>query len=309
MRFLIVGLGSIGRRHAQLLLNRDGVEVAALRTKKGTLSKKSDLREFFTLDDALSFKPDGVIIANPTSLHVESALPFLRQGCKVLIEKPISDTTLGAQLLREFSSGLRVAYFMRFSPLNELIKYEIVSNGVFLLNFRRSFFLPKWHPYADYRKEYTAKKSLGGGVIRTLSHEIDLACNWLGKPVKVQGIVDKISHLEMDTNDLAFFSMKMKNKARVNFHLDFLSPVNINEGEAYCEKGKYTWTMNELKFHNYETDKSEVLFKNDDEIDFIYDKQLDDFINFIKTGVSVNADYQNAIDVLDIIESLENSND
>ena len=84
MRILIIGLGSIGRRHLSVLEKIEGLELAALRSRKGTLKEAGGINEFDQTTDALAFKPDGVVIANPTSLHVESSLPFLKAGCKCI---------------------------------------------------------------------------------------------------------------------------------------------------------------------------------------------------------------------------------
>ena len=62
-------------------------------------------------------------------------------------------------------------------------------------NLFSGHFLPLWHPYADYRLEYYARKDLGGGVLRTLSHEIDLMHYLFGKVKELFALVEKISKL------------------------------------------------------------------------------------------------------------------
>ena len=97
---------------------------------------------------------------------------------------------------------------MWFHPVYTKIKEILEQDNPFKVGFRRSFYLPKWHPYADYTQEYTARKKLGGGVIRTLSHEIDLALHWFGQYSNAVGYAEKISHLQLDTDDSAFFSFR-----------------------------------------------------------------------------------------------------
>ncbi|MDA7665987.1 gfo/Idh/MocA family oxidoreductase, partial [Verrucomicrobia bacterium] len=121
---------------------------------------------------------------------------------------PISNDPLEARKLESYKNQLRVAYCMRFLPISNFVKNELDRDSIFKISFKRSYYLPNWHPYADYTKEYTARKSLGGGIIRTLSHEIDLAVHWLGQPTIVNGIVDKLSNLQLDVDDFAFFSCK-----------------------------------------------------------------------------------------------------
>lgn len=306
MKILIAGLGSIGKRHLEALQKIDGVEVSALRTGKGTLKDKSSLHEFYSIEDALAYKPDGVLIANPTSKHVETALPFLEKGIKVLIEKPIDDSISESQKLKNYEDDILVAYCMRFFPISTFFKDLISKEKVFKISFQRSFYLPKFHPYADYRTEYAAKKELGGGVIRTFSHEIDMMVDWFGMPISMAGATDKISHLEMDTDDFAYFTAKTKSGARVNFELDFFSPVNVNCGEAFTYKGKYSWDMKSIRFHSYdETEEKEILKYGDNAFNDMYLNQVKDFIGFIEGKPSINATYNSAIQVLEIIENID----
>ena len=305
MRILIIGLGSIGRRHLGVLEKIQGLELAALRSRRGTLKENSGIREFDQISDALAFKPDGVVIANPTSLHVESALPFLNAGCKLLIEKPISHSSADAQRIEPFKNQVRVAYCLRFLPISKFVRTELKEESIFKVSFKRSFYLPNWHPYADYRKEYTARKDLGGGVIRTLSHEIDLAMHWLGKSEKTVGVVDKLSPLDVDVDDIAFLSMKMKNGARVNMELDFYSPTNINQAELYTERGKYYWDAQCLSFMGYDDKEPQVIQKFERVFDQIYNDQIIDFLNFVEGGDSLNCTYEESVWVSDIIEEIE----
>ena len=306
MKILIVGLGSIGQRHAACLQKIGNIEIAVLRTAKGTLKEKSGFTEFYSIEDALSYQPHGIVVANPTSLHVVTALPFLQKGIKTLIEKPIAHTKEDAEKLSSFSDNLRVAYCVRFLPLINTIKEIAAEEKVFKISFKRSYYLPKWHPYADYRTEKKKKKELGGGVIRTLSHEIDLMLYLFGEPVSTTGVTDKISPLEIDTDDFAFVSCKTKTGARVNFELDFFSPKNVNIGEMFTERGKYTWDMSEMLFTPYNETAAERLYGQElFNIEKMYSNQMQDFIGFINGNKSENATYDSAKQVLQIIESVE----
>lgn len=306
LKILLIGLGSIGRRHLACLKEIGGVEVAALRTSKGTLKEASGIKEFYSIEESLAFQPDGVLIANPTSLHVQSALPYLEKGIPVLIEKPVAYSEEDSLALNQYTDLIRVAYCMRFHPLNKLIREITEREEVFKAGFKRSYYLPKWHPYADYRTEYTAKKELGGGVIRTLSHEIDLMIHWFGMPQNVSGVVDKVSNLEIDTDDYAFFSCKFEKGFRVNFELDFLSPVNVNLAEMFTNKGKYTWDLKQLWFTAYDSAEPELQAEFDnDSVNRMYVDQMKDLITFINTRKSENTTLAEAQETLKLIEKLD----
>jgi predicted dehydrogenase len=305
MRILLIGLGSIGRRHLGHLEKIGGLELAALRTNKGVLKEENGVNEFYALQDALDFNPDGVLISNPTSLHVETAIPFLEKDIRVLIEKPIDTSVGNAETLRPYSDLIRIAYCMRFHPVNHFLKNLFKEEPPFKVGFKRSFYLPKWHPYADYRKEYTAQEKLGGGVIRTLSHEIDLSLDWFGEPSQVTGVVDKVSFLELDTDDYAFFTTKTKD-TRLNFELDFFSPVNVKVFEAFTTKGKYEWGSNDVFFTSYKGSEREKVFSAPtDAYTQMYQDQMEDFCRFASGKKSLNATFEDGINVLKIIEQVE----
>jgi len=102
MKFLIVGFGSIGRRHFRNLLTLGERDILLYRTHQGTL--ENDELEGFPvetdIDVALEHQPDAVIIANPSAYHLDVAIPAARQGCHILLEKPISHSM---QRVEEFS--------------------------------------------------------------------------------------------------------------------------------------------------------------------------------------------------------------
>jgi len=130
--------------------------------------------------------------------------------------------------------------------------------------------------------------------------------DWFGEPVSITGITDKISHLEMDTDDFAFFTAKTKKGGRINFELDFFAPVNVNVGEAFTEKGKYFWDIKGIQFTGYNESEPRELLKYEENIfDVMYLNQIKDFIGFINDIPSINATYNSAIQVLEIIEKID----
>ena len=99
MKFLIAGLGSIGRRHLRNLLALGEKDIILLRTFRSTLPE-SDLAGFpveTDLSAALDHKPTAVIVANPTALHLDIAIPAAATGCHLLLEKPISHNLKGVE--------------------------------------------------------------------------------------------------------------------------------------------------------------------------------------------------------------------
>lgn len=193
MKFLIAGLGSIGRRHLTNLRALGEHEIVLYRTGRSTLPD-AELAEItaglpveYSLNAALQHRPEAVIIANPTAKHLEVALAAAQQGCHLFIEKPVSHSLEGIAQLQEAVSrhGCRVliGYHFRFHPGLQQIASLLRSGRLgrlLSLHAHWGEYLPSWHPWEDYRQSYSAQAALGGGVVLTLSHPLDYVL-WLIK--------------------------------------------------------------------------------------------------------------------------------
>ena len=231
MKYLIAGLGSVGRRHMRNLLALGEKDIVLLRTRKATLPDdelagypvETDLREALK-----KHKPDAIIVANPTSLHLETAVPAAEAGCHILLEKPISGSTEGLSQLesavQKSGSKVLVAFQFRFHPGLMRAK-QLISNGeigrIISAHVHFGEYLPAWHPWEDYRQGYAARADLGGGVVLTQCHSLDYLPWLVGKVKSVWGFTGKISDLEVDVEDTAEIGLRFESGALGNLHLDF----------------------------------------------------------------------------------------
>jgi predicted dehydrogenase len=313
MRIGIIGLGSIGRRHANALLSLGVDEIIAYRTKKGALKETTDnlnqIKEVYDWQEFVSSSFDGIIIANPTALHAPTLEKLVALDIPIFVEKPIFSDLSQIGQLADYSKNIIVGYCLRFSESLQKVKSLLAELGdIRVASFYRSYYLPYWHPYADYSKEYTARKDLGGGVIRTLSHEIDLMLFFFGQDIQtVSGYVDKVSNLKIDTDDIAFFHCKYKNGLRVNFELDFLGPKYVNNARFIGDKGAlyYDFSTKEVTKYLY-SKETESYPINDEDLDKMYINQMRDFLNFLKNRVTKNSSFDDALTVLKLISRVEN---
>ncbi len=231
MRFLIAGLGSIGRRHMRNLIALGETDLLLLRSHQSTLPEE-DLAGYpveTDLADALqTYRPDAVIVANPTSLHLDVAIPAAKAGCAILLEKPISNSMKGLKRLQTavVKSGSRVlvAFQFRYHP-SLLGVRALISEGaigrVISAHVHFGEFLPAWHPWEDYRKGYAARAELGGGVLLTQCHSLDYL-PWLIGPVEATwGLLGKLSDLEVDVDDTAEIGTLFSGGAFGSIHLDY----------------------------------------------------------------------------------------
>jgi len=250
MKFLIVGFGSIGRRHFRNLLALGERAIVFLRSKRSTLPNDeiADFPVETDLHAALTHQPDAVIIANPTALHLDVAIPAAEQGCNLFIEKPISHSLarvdeLQAALTRGGGKTF-TAFQYRFHPGLEKIKILLADQVLGRpLSFRVHWgeYLPDWHPWEDYRQGYSARADLGGGVVLTLCHPLDYL-RWLfGEVQSLWAFTSTNSGLELDVEDTAEIGLHFGNGLIGSVHLDYVQRPPGHRLEIIGTEGTIRW--------------------------------------------------------------------
>lgn len=266
MRFLIAGLGSIGRRHLKNLVSLGQKDIILLRSQVN-YPPEDDLKDypaFTNTQTALQNKPDAVIVSNPTALHLQVAIPFARAGCHLLLEKPISNNMQDVEKLEEAVSigkgKVLVGFQFRFHPgllkIKELISTNTIGS-VFYIRSQWGEYLPSWHPAEDYRKGYSARKELGGGVVLSLCHPLDYL-HWIfGDVVELFAETRKSSDLELDVEDTAEVMMHFSSGALASLHLDYVQQPPSHTLEVTGSDGFIKWDNSGGAVHLYRNKEKE----------------------------------------------------
>ena len=254
-RALVVGCGSIGRRHARNLKSLGVRHLGLCDTSPETLKQcREELsgETFGDYSEALrKFKPDIVLICTPPVYHVEEALAALQAQAHVFIEKPLSHESSGIQALiseaRRHGRNVQIGYNMRFHPGLKILK-ELIDSGkigrLLWLNAEAGQYLPEWRPWQPYRESYSARKELGGGIILDGSHELDYICWLLGRPTEVTCRAEHLSSLDVDVEDSAWIYLSFPERRRAELHLDFVQREYTRTCKVVCEAGTALWNFN-----------------------------------------------------------------
>lgn len=207
-------------------------DIIAYRSRAGqarSVQEELGVDLVFDLDEAFRKQVDLAVIANPTSLHVPMAIECVRRGSHVFVEKPLSDrldeVDLLAAAVREQGVLATVGYNLRFHPLLERVR-SLLQDGrlgtVYSVRAWAGQYLPDWHPGEDYRQSYVARRDLGGGVILTLSHELDYLYWLFGEVDGVVATASQPGGLEMATESLAEVTLTFRSGVIGQVHLDCL---------------------------------------------------------------------------------------
>lgn len=234
MKVCFVGVGSIAKRHIYNIknyLNDIEITVDAYRSNNGVLDSEIEKyvdNQYFDYDEVPK-DYDAIFITNPTKLHYETLMNFKDNSDNFFIEKPIVDISDIDKDFEEFKSkNCYVACPIRHGNVIRYLKDNINLNEINSIRCICSTYLPEWHPDEDYRQSYSAKKELGGGVSIDLIHEWDYLSYLFGNPLEIYSILDKVSNLEIDTEDIAIYIAKYDDFL-LELHLDYFGRFPMRE--------------------------------------------------------------------------------
>jgi predicted dehydrogenase len=270
MKVLFIGLGGIGQRHLRLLKNilpnaaisavRHSTQVSEITdtlqlNSDVDIEQKYNIKIYHSIEEAMMAKPDFAIVANPTSMHVETAIKLVGNKIPVLLEKPISNSDSRVDDLVALSlknnTPVMIAFMMRFHPcaiqLEKYITDQVLGN-IYNISINVNSYMPSWHKYESYNSFYAGRNDLGGGVILTEIHEIDLLNSFFGMPEKLYAIGGKRSALDLDVEDSVSVLMGYKqndSEFAVTLNMSFVQRAPIREFYIFGEHGSILWNISD----------------------------------------------------------------
>ncbi len=201
----MVGLGSIGRRHTEVL-KKLNLEVATY-----SQFHEPGITNFESIEEAVTnWLPEYIVISNPTYLHERTVdlLGQLNFTSRLLIEKPLAVSLQSLREARTRFSRIGVGFNLRFSETIQHLKQMLKSRNVLAVEFYYGNHLTNWRN-SNYLS-YSLEKDKGGGVLRDFSHELDLSFFLFGES-RVEFVTGgKIGNVTKDSDD--FWRIHLKSK-------------------------------------------------------------------------------------------------
>ena len=273
LRVLVVGCGSIGKRHLGNLKALNVGEILACdprEDRRREATSRFDVEVTPFLEEAWRRGPNVAVIATPTSTHVPLALQAAERGCHLFIEKPVADRLDGLDALLDVvtrrSLITLVGCNMRFHPGLTTVKRLLEEKAVGRVVSARvevGHYLPDWHPWEDYRETYSALTRLGGGVILDAIHELDYIRWMLGDVTSVACFAGRESGLDIETEDTAAILLRFADGAIGEVHLDYVQREYSRTCQIIGDEGTIRWDYGtgEVRVYSGATRGAEV-FRN-----------------------------------------------
>jgi predicted dehydrogenase len=306
-RIVVIGAGSIGRRHAENL-TRLGASVGMydVATEYLTdLCREKGYEPVRDLDKAIKKEHyDAALVCTPNHLHITMARKTVDADLDLFVEKPLSHSYDGVEdLLWTVAKKELVAmagFNLRFEPGLLHLKKTIDPKRVAFAQIDAGSHMPTWRPGTDYRKTYSANRSMGGGIILDDVHELDYACWLFGYPQTVLCSYGRFSSLEIDVEDTADFHLRYPDKL-VTVHSDYLQKRYTRRCKiCYRDGHAVEWTFGD-RVVEYLDDR-ELLFSYKDRfsVNDLYVEEMRTFLDCIRKRRVPESDLTNAARILKI---------
>jgi predicted dehydrogenase len=306
-KIIIVGSGSIGQRHAMNLVNL-GAQVSISDIDQVLLRRvcaDTTWNPVFDLDTALDkVQFDAAIICTPNHLHIPYAKKAVDAGLHIFIEKPLSDNRQGVDnLLGDVKKkGLvgMAGFMLRYEPGLQYLKKIISPADVAFAQVESGSHMPTWRPGTDYRRTYSANRSMGGGIILDDVHEIDYACWLFGYPANVRCSYGRFSNFQIDVEDTAEFQFLYPDKL-VTIHSDYLQ-------RRYCRRCKIClkdgntleWVFGEHVIVYTDNREEKFAYKDTFAVNDLYLSEMQEFLTCLVQHRDPESSLENAAKILDI---------
>lgn len=303
MKIVFFGLGSIGQKHAKILLKNYKHDLFAFRS--GINGKKNNLgiKELYSWKEVEQLKPDVAFITNPTYLHIETAIKCTKVGCKLFIEKPVDKKLDGLddllRIVKEKSLVTYIAYNLRFHPVILKLKKYVEKQRVLHVRVVTTSYLPTWRAGVDHLEGYSANLRLGGGVVLDLSHELDYTTFLFGEIKNIDGNYAKRGKVTIDAEDYADFLMDTK-LSPVNIHVNFLSHLRQRYIQIDFDNLTVTADLINAEIKEY---KNESL-KNTQKLDYDKGQEYDDQIRYFFDNIDNPEMMNNLIEASDLFKKI-----
>ncbi|WP_067038045.1 Gfo/Idh/MocA family protein [Allomuricauda sp. CP2A] len=304
MKVLIVGFGSIAKKHVYVLREIDPkVEIFALRSSKKA-GHNPGIRNLFDWDKLKEHKFHFIIIASPSSLHLEHIIKLAELGKPIMIEKPMlinRDQISTFENMGKLNVPMYVACNFRFHPAIIFLKkhLEMDKSKVNEVNAYCGSYLPNWRPSMDYRMVYSSRADMGGGVHIDLIHEPDYLIYLFGMPNNSKINNRKVSNLEIssiDSSNILFQYEGFQAQIVLNYYRK--DPKRTLE----IVREKDTLFVDFLQSKVYDICNNKLLFEEQNPSIFSsYKEQLLYFLNCLDNGIQPMNSPSEAIEVLKYI--------
>lgn len=325
MKFLVIGLGSMGKRRIRNLQYLEAGEILGFDLREDRRKEAKDKYKIITFGDfeeAMAENPDALVICTPPDLHMEYATIAAQKNKHFFTEASVVDEGINKLMVlcKDKKIVAAPSCTMRFRPSIRKIK-ELVDVGAvgkpLTFTYHSGQYLPDWHPWEDYRKFYAAKKETGAA-----REIVPFELVWLtwvfGEIEFISCFKGKLSKLDVEIDDVYQIIMKFKNSTLGHMLIDVVSRVPYRVFKLVGEEGVIKWdwsakvvrvfTAKDKKWEEYPVDEGmpENGYITGEKM---YIDEMDHFVKAIRGEGEYPYSFEEDKKILGILYAAENSSE
>ena len=299
LKVLIIGYGSIGQRHFEILKAMQQVSLVDVVSKQDLIHTTT----FKMLESIPNLQEyDYFVISSQTQSHYENLKYLVSKVSQklILVEKPLYDKTYESF---QTNNKIFTAYNLRFHPIITALYELLKDETIFYANIMCGQYLPSWRPQRDYKETYSAKKELGGGVLRDLSHELDYAMYLFGEIQKLQTISTRVSDLQINSDDIFSGIGVSQNRVVLNISLDYISKKPIRQLIIHTQTQTIEADLINNKLCSYDVNGKEKIHLENISLErnYTYEQMHSSILNQQTKSV---ASFEDGLKVLALIDTI-----
>lgn len=301
MKYLVIGLGSMGKRRVRNLQALGIKDIAGFDTRsdrRQESQEKYGITVFDDLDAAMqTFGPQTFVISTPPDFHMHYAYYAFERGISCFIEASVVDADKIKQLSEKISGTQIVmapSCTMRYFPGPKKVKELIRSNAigkVLNLNYQTGQYLPDWHPWEKIEEFYVSKRDTGAAReivpfeltwLNDIFGEAKAAACVKAKLTDMPADIDDIYHclLRYDDNVIANLTVEVISRPRATRDMRVLGSEGEIVFSADSNSVRYINTsMEEWKEFKFDTGTVESQYINPEEP---YIAEMKDFVTAVE---------------------------
>ena len=265
MRFLVTGLGSMGKRRVrnlQALGHTDIVGFDLREDRRVEAIQKYSIPVFDSFEAALdTHQPDALVISTSPKHHMIYAFPAFERGLSCFIEASVVEVERILELSRRIEgSGVIMApsCTMRYFPGPKKVK-ELIGQGVIgkplNLNYQTGQYLPDWHPWERIEDFYVSERETGG-CREIVSFELTWLDDVFGASEPLACVKSKLTDMNADIDDLYHGLLRYPGGMLANITVEVVSrPIATRELRVLGSKGELVMSADENCVRYVSTEK------------------------------------------------------
>lgn len=311
MKFLVIGLGSMGKRRIKNLkdLGEHDIEIFDINAKRMKEVKKMFNVNFYDTSDK---EEDVVIISTPPNEHISHELTSAEQNKHFFCEAGISSYNYEKliNVCKENNViGCPSATF-RFNETIQNLKNLIDENkigNIVTFTYHMGQYLPDWHPYENIKDFYVSKKEISA-VREMIPFELQWLIWIFGEVVELKIMKDKLSSLDMDAEDVCQLIIRFESGVLGHLLIDVVSRTPTRKMRVVGEEGsiEFDYYDNSISIFKGNTVSKQKFYHSKD----MYLEEMRAFVNGIKNKKQYSYTLEEDFKTLKMVEEVwKNEND